>query len=71
MSNIYSVNCSILFAGMLDLNIPCNSIELHLLCEMFDPDKTEEVDYLELTEGLKHMRYIVAGQLINFHVNFK
>lgn len=43
-------------AGMMDLSIPCNNIELHLLCEMFDPDKTEEIDYLDLTEGLKHIR---------------
>ncbi|ELU02675.1 hypothetical protein CAPTEDRAFT_223425 [Capitella teleta] len=42
-------------AGMLDMELPCTTAELHLFCQMFDPNKNLEVEYLELSKGVKSM----------------
>lgn len=39
-------------AGMLDLDAPCNSIELHVLACQLDKDNNGRIDYLEFSKGL-------------------
>ena len=38
--------------GMLDLDAPCNALELHVLAKRLDRDKSESIDYVEFSKGL-------------------
>ncbi|XP_028391679.1 uncharacterized protein LOC114516411 isoform X2 [Dendronephthya gigantea] len=44
------------YAGMRDLDAPCNKIELYLLAKKLDQDSNELIDYLEFSKGLKYFR---------------
>ncbi|PIK38896.1 hypothetical protein BSL78_24272 [Apostichopus japonicus] len=39
-------------AGMLDLDAPCNSVELHVFALQLDKDNNGRIDYLEFAKGL-------------------
>ncbi|XP_022103410.1 uncharacterized protein LOC110986092 isoform X3 [Acanthaster planci] len=39
-------------SGMLDLDAPCNALELHVLAKRLDKDKNETIDYVEFSKGL-------------------
>ncbi|XP_033626909.1 uncharacterized protein LOC117289753 [Asterias rubens] len=39
-------------SGMLDLDAPCNALELHVLAKRLDRDKSESIDYVEFSKGL-------------------
>ncbi|XP_013398876.1 uncharacterized protein LOC106165263 [Lingula anatina] len=43
-------------AGMRDLNIPCNVLELHILAKLLDKEDIEEIDYTMLPKGLSFIR---------------
>lgn len=55
-------------AGMFDLMIPCSTLELHLLCQLLDTEQTEEINYMKLSEGLKHIREI---ELSHRHIDVR
>lgn len=44
------------YAGMRDLQAPCNKVELYLLAKKLDQDGNELIDYLEFSKGLKYFR---------------
>ncbi|XP_074644435.1 uncharacterized protein LOC141901224 [Tubulanus polymorphus] len=43
-------------SAMYDMNIPCNSTELHLLCQMLDYEGSMSIDYTNLSKGLMYER---------------
>ena len=43
------------------MGIPLNSVELHLLCILLDKDETEEIEYRDVSEGLKNFRSVFLG----------
>uniref|UniRef100_A0A1I8I381 C-type lectin domain-containing protein n=1 Tax=Macrostomum lignano TaxID=282301 RepID=A0A1I8I381_9PLAT len=51
-------------AGMLDMNIPCNLIELHLLCTLLDADGNGDIDYDEFGNGIKHFKEVESGGIL-------
>ena len=44
------------YAGMRDLDAPCNKVELYLLAKKLDQDSNGLIDYLEFSKGLKYFR---------------
>lgn len=52
----YIEQCSHNVAGMFDLNVPLNKVELHLLATLLDTANSDEIDYTELGNGLQHIR---------------
>ncbi|XP_033126705.1 uncharacterized protein LOC117124550 [Anneissia japonica] len=41
-------------AGMLDMEAPCSTVELHALAKNIDKDQDGTIDYLEFTKGLRY-----------------
>ncbi|XP_041375999.1 uncharacterized protein LOC121388638 [Gigantopelta aegis] len=50
-------------AGMCDLNVPLNKIELHLFTTLLDKDNAGEVCYMDLTKGLQYTKEIEDVEL--------
>ena len=44
------------YAGMRDLDAPCNKVELYFLAKKLDQDSNGLIDYLEFLKGLKYFR---------------
>lgn len=44
------------YAGMRDLQAPCNKIELYVLAKKLDQDGNGLIDYLEFSKGLRYFR---------------
>lgn len=42
--------------GLVELSIPCNKVEIHLLTQMLDEEKTNLIDYQKLTHGITQNR---------------
>ena len=42
---------------MIDYNIPCNLIELHLLATLLDTDNNLGIDFNEFDKGIRYFRY--------------
>lgn len=45
-------SCLFCVTGMLDLDAPCNSVELHVFALQLDKDNNGRIDYLEFAKGL-------------------
>ena len=60
---------------MFDLSAPCNKIELHLLTKLLDKQNEEVIEYAELQNGLKFVRYhwlsLLIDALNSFLINNK
>lgn len=59
------------YAGMRDLDAPCNKVELYLLAKKLDEDSNGLIDYLEFSKGLKYFRkseVVADGDLPNLTI---
>lgn len=45
-------------SAMIDMEVPCSFIELHLLCTTLDTDRCGHIQYKELEQGLWHFKQV-------------
>ncbi|XP_071943910.1 uncharacterized protein [Antedon mediterranea] len=51
-------------AGMIDLEAPCSSVELHALAKNIDKDQDGTIDYLEFSKGLRYTEHTYERPLL-------